>query len=403
MNQRKEDREHSFKKLHYNFEGIISIIKEINLSKIILSEKNIEFRTMYTELVKTNNTKIFLFCLDSLYLQYKSLMMDLESFENNRKFIMNRMYCDYYKLYHLIISEVNEKNIFTIESKTYPPYKNLEILYEYNIDTIINIHSDILDILYKIYEKIRINDSSLQNHIDTNSVLYISNFLNTLKYENGLLDNHLMLYINYVSFFHFSQKKMLVKLYSKMSDFNRDIDEYMGFNRIISIDDIHTMYSDSGESFDADYSTDNENDISSDIDPIVTTHINNISDISNINTLTSLNNASDILDFSNIYLDKNSELKNEQLYIDSSNIVISSNISSNINNILQTDLESLSGNPYNNHMFMNSELINDKVVEIVEDNEERIIIGNVEPEDNDVQIYLEELLQVNFENRSDSK
>jgi hypothetical protein len=238
--------ENSLRKLLLNFEGIQTIIKEIELSKQILSDKNTEFKTMYTELIKTNNKTIFIFCLDSLFFQYKSCMMDLDAFEMNRKFIMNRMYCDYYKLYHLIISELNEKCILTIETKTYPQYKNLEILHEYNLHTIINIHSDILEILYKLYEKIKQNCDALQKHIETKSLLYVSNFLNTLKYESQILNYQIMLYINYLSFFHFSQNKMLVKLYSKMSGFNSDMDEYMGFNRIISIDDIHSIYSESG-------------------------------------------------------------------------------------------------------------------------------------------------------------
>jgi len=238
--------DHSLNKLLLDFEEIQRIIKEIDLSKQILSDKNTEFKTMYTELIKTNNKTIFIFCLDSLFFQYKSCMMDLDAFDTNRKFIMNRMYCDYYKLYHLIISELNEKCILNVESKAYPQYKNLEILHEYNINTIINIHSDILEILYKLYEKMKQKYDALQKHIETKSLLYVSNFLNTLKYESRVLDNQIILYMNYLSFFHFSQNKMLIKLYSKMSGFNSDMDEYMGFNRIISIDDIRSIYSESG-------------------------------------------------------------------------------------------------------------------------------------------------------------
>jgi hypothetical protein len=258
--------DYSLRKLHFNFEAILSIVKEMNLSKTVLSEKIAEFSTMYTELVKTNNTKIFLFCLDSLYFQYKSSMMDLHAMENNRKFIMNRMYCDYYKLYHLIISDLNEKGILILELKTYPKYKDLDILLEYNLDTIVNIHGEILDILYKLYEKLKTNKASIQEHMDTKTVLSISNFLNTLKYENGILKNQVILYINYLSFFHFSQKKMLIKLYSKMSEFNRDMEEYMGFNRIISIDDINSIYSESNSREENDYSDSDTSEVENKIE-----------------------------------------------------------------------------------------------------------------------------------------
>ena len=235
-------------KLHNNFEGIQSLINEINNSNIILLNKTIEFKTMYTDLVKKNKTKIFLFCLDSLYFQYKSSMMDLDAMENNRKFIMNRMYCDYYKLYNLIVNDVNEKKLLQIELKSYPAYKDLEVLYEYNLESIINIHSDILDIIQKLYEKFKNNSSGVEEHKERKSVVSISNFLNTLKFENGLLENQIMLYINYISFFHFSQKKMFIKLYSKMADFNKDIEEYKNFNRVISIDDINSIQSETENS-----------------------------------------------------------------------------------------------------------------------------------------------------------
>jgi len=239
----KPNSENSIEKLHNNFEGIQSLITEINISKTILLNKIADFKIMYTELVKNNKTKIFLFCLDSLYFQYKSSMMDLDAMENNRKFIMNRMYCDYYKLYHLIVSDVNDKKLLHIELKTYPTYKDLEVLYEYNLESIINIHTDILDIIHKLNEKYKNNKSGVEEHVEKKSVVSISNFLNTLKFENGLLENQIMLYINYISFFHFSQKKMFIKLYSKMTDFNKDIEEYKNFNRVISIDDIKSMHS----------------------------------------------------------------------------------------------------------------------------------------------------------------
>jgi hypothetical protein len=248
-------------KLNRNFEGIQLIITEMKISKTILSDKITQFKTMYTELVKTNQTKIFIFCLDSLYFQYKSSLMDLEAMENNRKFIMNRMYCDYYKLYHIIVAELNEKKILQIELKTYPHYKDLDVLYEYNIESIQHIHSDILLILHKLYEKYKNNQMGVQEHIDTKkSVLSISNFLNTLKFENGLLENQIMLYINYMAFFQFTQKKMLIKLYNRMSYFNKEIDDYLNFKTIVSIDDINSNSSESVKDNTDNSDTDNSGD-----------------------------------------------------------------------------------------------------------------------------------------------
>ena len=237
--------EYQLDKLKNDFRNIQLVIEEINTSKNIIFEKIGQFKSLYQDLIKTNNTKIFIFCLDSLYFQYKFSLMDYESIKENLAFIMNRMYCDYYKLYNIIISEMAEKKVIEIKKKTFPVYKDLDVLYEYKFETTIDIHNEILSVIDRLYSKYNESTFGIENYVETKkSVVSISNFLNTLKYENGLLENQIMLYINYISFFHFSQKKILVRLYSKMVELNKNIDEYLNVNNVISIDDIHSVTSD---------------------------------------------------------------------------------------------------------------------------------------------------------------
>ena len=238
----KKTNEYQLDKLKTDFQNIQSIIEEIKLSKTILLEKIDQSKVLYQDLIKKNNTKLFLFCLDSLYFQYKLSLMDYESMENDFRFIVNRMYCDYYKLYNIIVLEMSENGYITLERKPFPQYKDLDILHEYDWTTIIGIHNEILSVIDRLYAKYRENVSGIENYVETKrSIVSISNFLNTLKYENGLLENEIMLYINYMSFFHFSQKKTLVRLYSKMVEFNKHIDEYSNIGNVISIDDINSV------------------------------------------------------------------------------------------------------------------------------------------------------------------
>jgi hypothetical protein len=137
---------------------------------------------------------------------------------------------------------MSENGYITLERKPFPQYKDLDILHEYDWTTIIGIHNEILSVIDRLYAKYRENVSGIENYVETKrSIVSISNFLNTLKYENGLLENEIMLYINYMSFFHFSQKKTLVRLYSKMVEFNKHIDEYSNIGNVISIDDINSV------------------------------------------------------------------------------------------------------------------------------------------------------------------
>ena len=248
MNDKKTN-EYLLDKLKNDFQNIRFIIEEINISKTIILEKIEQTKILYQDLIKNNNTKIFIFCLDSLYFQYKLSLMDYDSMKKNFSFIMNRIYCDYYKLYNIIILEIKERCFIEIKVKTFQPYKDLDVLHEYSLETIITIHNEILSLIDQLYSKYRDGTSGIENHIETKkSVVSISNFLNTLKYENGLLENQIMLYINYMSFFHFSQNKMLVRLYSKMVEFNKNIDEYSNINNIVSIDDINSVLTEKEDS-----------------------------------------------------------------------------------------------------------------------------------------------------------
>ena len=247
--ENKKTNEYLLDKLKTDFQNIRLILEETNLAKTIILEKIEQTKLLYQELIKTNHTKIFIFCLDSLYFQYKLSLMDYESMKNNLSFIMNRMYCDYYKLYNIIVSEIREKCFLEIEVKTFQPYKDLDVLREYSFEMIIIIHNEILSLIDRLYSKYRDGTSGIENYVETKrSVVSISNFLNTLKYENGLLENQIMLYINYMSFFHFSQNKMLVRLYSKMVEFNKNIDEYSNINNIVSIDDIKSVLTEKEDS-----------------------------------------------------------------------------------------------------------------------------------------------------------
>ena len=240
--ENKNTNEYLLDKLKNDFQNIRLILEETNLAKTIILEKIEQTKILYQELIKTNHTKIFIFCLDSLYFQYKLSLMDYDSMKKNLSFIMNRMYCDYYKLYNIIVLEIKEKCFLEIEVKTFQPYKDLDVLHEYSFEMIIIIHNEILSLIDRLYSKYRDGTSVIENYVETKrSVVSISNFLNTLKYENGLFENQIMLYINYMSFFHFSQNKMLVRLYSKMVEFNNNIDEYSNINNIVSIDDIKSI------------------------------------------------------------------------------------------------------------------------------------------------------------------
>jgi hypothetical protein len=236
---------HAFhiEKLKRDFENIITLKKEIVKVKVVVSEKLSLLKKQYNDLVKTNSKKIFIFCLDSFYFQYKSFALEMEHIDRTRTLMNNRMYCDYYKLYNIIVTHIKENradiDITELELKTYPVYKDLEPFQEYKIDDIRDIHNSILTLINALYSSSTSKSDTITHYNENHKIGFsISNFLNTLEYENLLLREQVSLYINYVSFFHISQKRQLNRLYLRMQDFYKDVDENININRTFSINDI---------------------------------------------------------------------------------------------------------------------------------------------------------------------
>ena len=220
---------HSFNidKLKSDFQSILFLQNEVLTKKKVLVEKLSELKIVYNDLVKRNNKKIFLFCLDSFYFQYKCLMIEMDNLSRYISLINNRMYGDYYKLYHIILLQTTESSIkpLTAEFKKYPPYKDLEPFYEYKMSDIIKIHADILRIVQYLHSHFVDKEQKISNYQDTPHVgNSITSFIQTLEYENTLLHEQIGLYINYIGFFHVSQTQFLKKLFDRIQVFQLEIE-----------------------------------------------------------------------------------------------------------------------------------------------------------------------------------
>jgi len=210
---------------------------------MVVSTKLSDLKKVYNDLAKTNCKKALLFCLDSFYFQYKTFTLEMEHIDRYRALMNNRMYCDYYKLYNIILDFIKENRTdLEIEEeivKTYPVYKDLEPFQEYKVDDIKDLHSNILVLINQLYIKTSAKDEDIDHYNENHKVGFsISNFLNTLSYENRLLQEQITLYINYLSFFHISQRKQLNRLHLRMQEFYKEVDDNINVNRTFSIHDI---------------------------------------------------------------------------------------------------------------------------------------------------------------------
>tara|TARA_B110000285_G_scaffold149349_1_gene166702 strand:+ start:3349 stop:4386 length:1038 start_codon:yes stop_codon:yes gene_type:complete len=236
---------HAFEinKLKTSFKNITHTIDEINKIKLHSHKKLNCLRDAYFKLIENNSKKVFLFCLDSFYFQYKSFQLEYDNLEKTLSFINNRMYCDYYKLYNMMIENCKKHNFDdsdNYELRQYIQYKDLEPFLEYRIEDIKDIHGNILHIISILYEHYSTRHNSMTHYNETHKIGFsISNFINTLQYENSILMEQTVLYTNYIAFFHISQGKYLKRMYSKIENFYNEVESNIKSNVNFSINDIN--------------------------------------------------------------------------------------------------------------------------------------------------------------------
>jgi len=217
--------------LSTNFQDILTLHSEIISKKFGLLGKLQDLKNTYNELLKQNTKKIFVFCLDSLFFQYKTLSIEIEDISRYTALINNRMYGDYYKLYKIILEQsATDLNIdvsnLAEAFKKYPHYRELEPFHEYKPNDIIQLHSDILTVLKILYFNYASKIKAMHEYnTNISAGISINNFLHTLEHEHSVLQEHIHLYINYLEFFHTSQNGYLCKLMDQVERITFEIDD----------------------------------------------------------------------------------------------------------------------------------------------------------------------------------
>ena len=214
-------------KLQNDFTSILRLRVELQTKRETLEEALEEIKTQYNELVKQNPKKIYLYCLDSLYFQYKILRVELEQFQKMIALLFNRMYGDYYKLYNIIQSQCKDNNTnIILSSENVAIYKDLDPFVEFNVDDLTLTHKIIIETLDKLHELYTSKQDEINVHNTNMRVGFsVTSFISTLSYENKLLGEHIALYSEYLTFYHSSQRKYLDKTMGKINTFMREIED----------------------------------------------------------------------------------------------------------------------------------------------------------------------------------
>ena len=246
------DYPYKIEKLQNNFDSILLLNNKIEHEKQLMANKLTKLKEMHTTMSKSNSKQIFLFCLDSFHFQYKTFAIELDNLNKFNMMMKNRIYCDYYKLYKLIMRYISEnreelQSVGTTQT-VLPVYKDLEPYFDYGIENVKMVHNMMLTNIKDMYNVVIEKETTISQYTSKTHAGYsISNFVNTLNHENNVLKAQIDLYLNYISFFHISQKKQIKRLYQNYNDFNKEIENNLNSDHAFSFDDLEANIFDAPE------------------------------------------------------------------------------------------------------------------------------------------------------------
>jgi hypothetical protein len=229
--------EDKIQQVKIEFNKIKDIRNNVTFCFNALETKQTKLKATTTEFVKNNRNNIFVFGLDSF--QFQSKLIDYE-YNDMKKFYLalnNRMYCEYYKLYKIILQYAEDiigtnKNIEMLKfNNIFPIYKDLEPLKQYNFDTIEELHKTIISLLNTLNEHILFKESQLQLfQKKQKSGLNINNFVKTFDFDVIVIKQKCLLFLSYLDFFHIIHTKHFKRFSKKMKLMNDYLDEDIKFD-----------------------------------------------------------------------------------------------------------------------------------------------------------------------------
>jgi hypothetical protein len=264
--------------LKKEFTLVVIIKNDINDLFNILVMRIKKLKDIYDEIIKSNTSQ-FIFGLDSFKFQSKIMDLECEDLSRMYKMISNKMYCEYYKLYKMIVNYLDTtikdtKLLYLTKVSEFPVYKDLEPFREYDFVIIQNIHETILTILLGINDLVLNNKEELKLLKNKKEVGFnIDNFINSFQYNIDTIVQQIKLYSDYVSFFHKTHLKYLRRTHAKLRLFLDQINTDIRFDDTEKCDYKYDMDKSTVESvksmiYDEDFEIDNFLNIVSEVDSV---------------------------------------------------------------------------------------------------------------------------------------
>jgi hypothetical protein len=248
--------ENTFATIKIDFIKMVDLIHKINGIKLSIHVMLTRFKNIYDEIVHMNNTKKqFLVCLEALHFQYKVLITEQDNLTKMLLMLMNRIYRDYFNYYNAIAKELARYEIAQpIVTKQHAIYKDTEPFAEFQIEDISLVFENVNTLISAILMKHAENESVVQQYKSRSSTgIFIGNLINTLEYDNSVLEDHANLFLKSIDFSVKTQTAYLTKMLKRFETMVNDINSEVMLhdspwdNSAMSVSDQLVQATDDGE------------------------------------------------------------------------------------------------------------------------------------------------------------
>jgi hypothetical protein len=334
--------ENRISKLKGDFNNITIVRNNVKGVFDILQLRIHKLKLFYSEFIKNNKNKLFVFGLDSFHFQSK--LIDVEYDDMKRLFlaINNRMYCEYFKLYKIITEyiyeNINDKKITEIiKVNNFPVYKDLEPFKEYSFETTTEIHENILVIVNSIISNLNTRENELNIHRGKQALgLNIDNFITTYNFELTVIKEKVSMFLTYIEFFHKLHTKHLKRFSNKIQLMYTHISTDIRFDETIEMNKDKNKKKEVTDNFVGEQSSTNE--IKLNIEEVHTDVITDEESIKMINTIIENNDDKNVHNNTPMSRNSSATLFNEETQITDENVYDNfKNISQSCDNLLSKD------------------------------------------------------------------
>lgn len=218
--------------LKTRFNQISDQIGKILEIKMSAHFKISRFKTIYDEMIQLNSSKKhFLVCLEALHFQYKMFITEQESLTRLLLMLLNRVYRDYFNYYNTILKELPKYEVHApVIAKQHLVYKDAEPNAEFQPEDIALVFENMMSLLYSVALKYNENETVIRQYKARSvSGIFIGNLINTLEYDNRVLDDHASLFIKSVEFTLQTQTSYFSKTLKRFQCAVEDIDNEVSF------------------------------------------------------------------------------------------------------------------------------------------------------------------------------